>query len=396
MRAPLEVIEIHDEKSWEEFCLAAVPSTFLQSWHWGEVHRTLGRKIWRLGVVGPDGLVAIGLLVKQPSRVGDHLYCPRGPLCEWSDPAVLEAFVARASQIASAERCAFVRLDPLLSDSYHNRALFAGRGFVRGLVVVQAEHVCLLPLDPSESELLARMRQGTRYLVRQEPARGIRVSVSSADADARAFVDLLYETGHRRRFVPLPRRHYLTVFDILSRKGLAEIFVSRRDEDVLAMALIVYYADTAYYLYAASQARQQGSFGYLLQWEAIKRAKRRGCRLYNFGGIVKQCHLSRRHPWYGFSLFKRGFGGFELSYLRTQDLPISWNYWVYRYFEHARVLVRRVRRRVSRSFHRGPADHRVRPDRASAIGGPSRTRTLDPLIKSQTASARSRRGSRAR
>ena len=50
MRTPLEVIEIHEEKPWEEFCLAAAPTTFLQSWHWGEIHRTLGRKIWRVAV----------------------------------------------------------------------------------------------------------------------------------------------------------------------------------------------------------------------------------------------------------------------------------------------------------------------------------------------------------
>ena len=348
MRTPLEVIEIHEEKPWEEFCLAAAPTTFLQSWHWGEIHRTLGRKIWRVAVVGEDGPLAIGLLVKQESRVGDHLYCPRGPLCDWGDPRVLDAFLARAREIAAAERCAFVRLDPLLPENHDNRALFAARGFVPGLTVVQSENIRLLSLGPSEDQLLAGMRKTTRYLVRQEPARGIRVSMSATAEDARAFVDLLYATGKRRGFVPHPRAYYLTLFDVLSRKGLAEIFTARCGAEVLAMVMIVYYADMAYYLYAASKADLRGSFGYCLQWEAIKQAKRRGCRYYNFLGVTRKQDVEPRHPWHGFSLFKRGFGGFEYTYLRTQDLALSPSYWFYRYFERGRVLLRRAWRRIRR------------------------------------------------
>ena len=95
------------------------------------------------------------------------------------DPAVLDAFLARAREIAVAEHYAFVRLDPLLPENGDNRALFAARGFVRGLTVVQSDDISLLPLAPSEDELFAGMRKTTRYLVRQEPARDIRVSASA-------------------------------------------------------------------------------------------------------------------------------------------------------------------------------------------------------------------------
>lgn len=344
----LRVIEIDQEKTWEDFCASASPTTFLQSWYWGEVHRRMGRKIWRLAVIRGAEPAAIGLLVKHRSRVGDHLYCPRGPLCDWTEPDVFDAFLLHARALAVAERCAFVRLDPLLPESGGYQTFFTARGFVRGLTIVQAEDIRVLSLVPSEAELLAGMRKTTRYLVRQETVRGISVSVSAAAAAAVAFVDLLYAMAARKRFVPQPREFYLTAFDVFSRQGLAEMFTARHGGTILAMAMIFYYADTAYYLYAASRGGVRGSFGYRLQWEAITRAKRRGCRYYNFLGVARDADLRPGTPWYGFSLFKRGFGGTEYTYLRAQDLPISRLYWIHRYAEKGRRLLRRAGRRLRR------------------------------------------------
>jgi hypothetical protein len=42
------------------------------------------------------------------------------------------------------------------------------------------------------------------------------------------------------------RSYYLTLFGVLSARGLAEIFATRHGDEILAMAVIVYYADTAY------------------------------------------------------------------------------------------------------------------------------------------------------
>jgi lipid II:glycine glycyltransferase (peptidoglycan interpeptide bridge formation enzyme) len=60
---------------------------------------------------------------------------------------------------------------------------------------------------------------------------------------------------------------------------------------------------------------------YLLQWEAIKEAKKRDKSIYNFWGIAPD--TKRRHPWQGLSLFKKGFGGRLVEYLHAKDLPLS-------------------------------------------------------------------------
>lgn len=339
-----EIVEIRDKRVWEGLASSATSNSFLQSWSWGEVNESLGRRIWRLGAFRDRRLVAIGLLVKLESPLGDHLYCPRGPIGDWNEPEALDGLLSRAIDIAKAEHCAFVRMDPLLSDSGSNRTLFTARGFVSAAAVVQTDHVRLLSLSPSEDELLAAMRKTTRYLVRREPRLGITVETSENAEDARRFIELLDATASRKGFVNHPREYYLKQFQILSRDGMEKIFIARRGETVLAMAMIVYYDGMAYYLYGASNPRRSGSLAYLLQWEAIKDAKRRGCRYYNLLGALTDGDLDPRHPWYGFSRFKRGFGGFEQRYLRAQDLPLSPRYWLYRYVEKGRRWLRGARR----------------------------------------------------
>jgi len=83
------------------------------------------------------------------------------------------------------------------------------------------------------------------------------------------------------------------------------------------------------------------SIPYLLQWEAIKEAKHRGCKIYDFWGFTDP-KLYPQHPWAGPTLFKMGFGGQSYEYLKTQDLPLSIKYWLIFIFEQIRKLKRHL------------------------------------------------------
>ncbi|RJQ26855.1 peptidoglycan bridge formation glycyltransferase FemA/FemB family protein, partial [Candidatus Parcubacteria bacterium] len=65
---------------------------------------------------------------------------------------------------------------------------------------------------------------------------------------------------------------------------------------------------------------------YLLQWEAIKDAKKEGLSTYNFWGIAKDD--DPRGAWHGLSQFKKGFGGQRLDFVHSQDLPLTKKYWL--------------------------------------------------------------------
>ena len=335
--------EISDKKTWEEFSLSTSPNNFLQGWNWGEFNLALNRKTFRLGIYDDEKLLSICLVIKQITKLGNYLYIPRGPILkDWHQHSSLDNLTDYLKTLAKEENCIFIKIEPSIGDSKDNRELFAARGFRSAVTFVQVEDAWFLDLSKSEEELLAEMRKTTRYLVRNEVKSGIRVEISASQEDIEQFVEMLYSTASRKNFVNHSKDYYIKQFEILSKDNEMRIFKAIKDGKVLSMAVISFYGEMASYLHGASVQTDQ-SVGYSLQWAAICEAKRRGMKYYNFWGVVKDKHFYPRHPWYGFSLFKRGFGGFKYTYLRAQDLPLNKaKYLVYRHAEKLRRLKNRV------------------------------------------------------
>ena len=337
-----EVREVTSEHDWEEFLIKQNPTTFLQNWNWSKFNESLGRKVYRLGIYNRGNLSGVALLINYETRLGNYLYCPRGPVLNWSDVHGLNSLLTYIRKLSVETNSIFIKFDPLLEDTIENRGLFKSLGFRSAVTYVQVEDAWILDLEESEEELLANMRKTTRYLIRHESKNGVSVSISDSIDDIRKFSDLLYDTASRKSFVNHSKKYYEKQFEVLSKNDQMRIFIARKNGKVLAMSVVAFYGNMAYYLHGASSSEAK-SAGYPLQWEIIKEAKRRGLKKYNFWGVVKDKNFHPGHPWYGFSLFKRGFGGYKYSYIRAQDLPLSPKYWIYRYAEKFRRLVGRLK-----------------------------------------------------
>ncbi len=342
----IEIRQLEDKQIWEAFSLSTSPNSFLQSWNWGEFNLALNRKIFRLGIFEGELLVGVCLVVKQVTKLGNYLYIPRGPI--WASQGDFENHLyfnelkSSLAKIAQEENCIFVKIEPSIEDNEESRKIFKSESFVSAVTFVQVEDAWLLDLSKTEEELLADMRKTTRYLVRNEAKAGVRVEISASQDDILDFVDLLYSTANRKNFVNHPKDYYIKQFKILAEDNEMRIFKAIKDNKVLAMAVISFYGEMASYLHGASVETSQ-SVGYGLQWAAILEAKKRGMKYYNLWGVVKDKHFYPGHPWYGFSLFKRGFGGFKYTYLRAQDLALNLpKYLIYRHAEKLRRLKNRV------------------------------------------------------
>jgi lipid II:glycine glycyltransferase (peptidoglycan interpeptide bridge formation enzyme) len=91
--------------------------------------------------------------------------------------------------------------------------------------------------------------------------------------------------------------------------------------------MVLFSSQSAFYHHgASSHAFSKINASCAVQWEAIREAKRRGCKFYNFWGIAPPDQP--KHPWTGLSLFKTGFGGEAEDYLHAQDKPLTKKYWV--------------------------------------------------------------------
>jgi lipid II:glycine glycyltransferase (peptidoglycan interpeptide bridge formation enzyme) len=335
--------EIKDKKEWEDFVFLCEEKTFCHSWNWGEFNLTMGDDIWRFGVYD-NNLLAVFQVIKIKAKRGNFLFVPHGPvfLLEEKKKEILEEVFGFLKDLGKKERVVFIRIGSLLLKDDYNDKLFKDLGFVDSPMHMHPEITWELDLSLSEEELLKNMRKTTRYLVRQaEKEIDVKIEKSKDKKDLEDFEKIYEETAKRHSFVPFSKNYLQTELDAFSKDDQVLIFSGKHKEKTLSSALIIFYSERAFYHQGASLTSKI-PVSYLLQWEAIKEAKKRGCKKYNFWGIVPDTKENENHPWKGLSLFKKGFGGYEKDYIRTKDYPLSWKYWLVYIFEQLRKRKRHL------------------------------------------------------
>lgn len=323
----MEIKEIADKNEWEGFWAEREEKTFLQSWNWGEFQRLQGNNIWRLG--------SHVLAVKVAARRGTFLLVQH---CV----GMFEALLDELNKIGREEKCDFIRVAPLVARNEENEKIFKGLGFRESPIHVNAyEATWKLDLTPSEDELLKNMRKTTRYLIRQvEKNPDIAIEKSTDIKDIEIYRILNNAVAKRQNFVAFSDEYIKNEFEVFSKDGQAMWFFGKYKNEMAAGALVIFWSGIGFYHQAASLAKYAKlSIPYLLQWEAIREAKKRGCKLYDFWGFTDPQKYPK-HPWAGPSLFKMGFGGKAQEYIKTQDYPLTKKYWLINIFERLRKFKR--------------------------------------------------------
>ncbi len=337
----IEAKVIEDKSTWEGFMEGHPESNFLQSWYWGLFQESLGRKIFRVGFVKGKKLEGVMFCYIESSKRGRFLVIPGGPIINWDDKKMAKEFVSQVKRLAGENTCVFARCRPQLIDNETSKKLFEHLDFKKAPMYLHAELTSQLDITKSEEELMSNMRKATRYEVRKAGNLGIKV-VKNGDENIKTFYELQIETAKRQKFVPFSRDFLLKQFDIFINNNKAVLYTAMHEGKILAQAFIIFYGQEAVYHYGASTNEGRKYPGaYLLQWEAILEAKKRGQSRYNFWGVSPLD--SADHRFAGLSLFKRGFGGQDIAYLPAQDLVINkGRYLINYYIEKIRRKVRNV------------------------------------------------------
>ena len=100
---------------------------------------------------------------------------------------------------------------------------------------------------------------------------------------------LLSDTTSRDGFAQNSRKYYEKFLSVLEADKSGGLLFAYFDSRVIAAGIFVYSGDTAIYYYGASSSDRElrkHMAPYLLQWEAIREARRRECRIYDFLGIA--------------------------------------------------------------------------------------------------------------
>ncbi|HWR00048.1 MAG TPA: peptidoglycan bridge formation glycyltransferase FemA/FemB family protein, partial [Candidatus Methylomirabilis sp.] len=102
--------------------------------------------------------------------------------------------------------------------------------------------------------------------------------------------------------------------------------IAEKGGEPLAASLEVSYGDTRTYLYGASSSAKRNLMApYALHWDAIRTAKREGCRYYDFHGVnpADESSPSWKSSWAGITRFKLGWGGERRDLVGTWERPTN-------------------------------------------------------------------------
>jgi len=176
------------------------------------------------------------------------------------------------------------------------------------------------------------MKEKWRYNIRLAGRKGVQVRLAQTVEDMQNWYNLLQTTSIRDSFGIHMLAYYLRAWQIFSPRNQAQLFLADYNGQLLAGIFVGLMAKQAIYLYGASSNEQRQLMpNYLLQWEAIRSAKRQGATTYDFWGIPETD--DQDEPMAGVHRFKSGWGGRITRFLGNYE---------YAYHPLAMQLVRKV------------------------------------------------------
>ena len=304
---------------WNKF-LATRPNThLLQTGEWGELKSAFGWKPVR--IVHEDAGVQI-LFRKLPLglTVG---YIPK------ANP--VPSLWTEIDSVCRDNRAIFLKLEPDLwagqeTDTSHLNLESSPQN-------IQPPRTIIIDLKNTEEEILARMKQKTRYNIRLAEKKGVIIRPWN---DLHAFHGMMLVTGGRDHFGVHSEAYYRRAYELLHPGGLGELLVAEYQGKPLAALFVARFGVRAYYLYGASTDEERNRMPtYLLQWQAMRWAKTHGCEEYDLWGVpdededvLEARFEARKDGLWGVYRFKRGFGG-EMR-RAAQALDRVYNPWLYR------------------------------------------------------------------
>jgi len=247
------------------------------------------------------------------------LYCNRGPAFKDFSKENISEFLKQIREIAKKENAVFVRIEPPFEKNSDEGKEYEKNISDARFKIAHASHqpVRTLVLDLSQTldRILASMKQKGRYNIKIAEKKGVKIHESK---DVESYYKILEQTLARDKFSGHKKDFYEKMLEILGSHHHAKMYLAEYEKEIIAGMILTYYKDTAIYYYGASSNKNREVMApYLLQWTAIKDAKERGFKHYDFLGIAPPD--AKNHPWAGVTDFKLKFGGRTVEYVKARE-----------------------------------------------------------------------------
>lgn len=232
--------------------------------------------------------------------------------------------LATAQQLARRNRCLFIKVAPkvaLGSDAAAEwEQTLQQHKYRWDKSAVAPTKTILVDLSCSASELLQQMKSKTRYNIRLSGRRGVTTEVvdgrtAVAQPDYLHAFHTIYRENCERIGMPAGPPEMLGKICEAFGENLLFVYGYDSTGEVTAVASYTVAGDTIYYQMNGSTERGRRDFATnRVVWEGMLAGQERGCRWFDFDGVYDE-RYPEDEDWQGFSRFKAGFGGEEVTYL---------------------------------------------------------------------------------
>ena len=334
---------IGSPKSWNELIASLPLPHLLQTWEWSQVKAKYGWQPLPFVWSDPNSAInnpplAAAMILKRSLPISGFakkacvLYIPKGPNLDWNDIAIRHRVLGDLQLFANRHGAIFVKVDPDVPlgqgvPRTEEAVEFTGgqavmselmqRGWKFSQDQIQFRNTVLINLSASSDELLAGMKQKTRYNIRLAQKKGVTVRVGTAD-DLSMLYRMYAETSVRDGFLIRDEGYYQTVWRTFGTSSpgapsrstpFHEALIAEVDGEPVGAVSMFYFAGQAIYLFGMSHAEHREKMpNYLLQWEAIRRAKALDIKIYNLWGAPDE--FDQSDDLWGVFRFKEGLGGY--------------------------------------------------------------------------------------
>lgn len=292
------------------------------------------------------------LAILKHTRAGNYLFVPYGPLSR--DQKSSQKALAALTSLAQSKSVIFIRIEPRSAEMAQILPPTAKK-----VHDINPADTWILDLTADRPTIVKNFTQGTRTCFNNYAKKGIIIEKTHDPDEIQHLVALqaqVFQNKHlhvysakylktqlSQPFATLYLAKYHEATDEY-RKAASDAHSSGEQSvypaegQILAAALFFDFNGTRYYMQSASDnAFRRLPATVAILGEAIFDAKAAGLKHLDFWGIAPD-DAPKSHPWYGFTKFKKSFGGAPLHYAGTYDIIL--NPFRYRLFAIAKHLLR--------------------------------------------------------
>lgn len=277
-------------KEFDDFVYSHPNGTVLQTSGWAKVKSNWGSEY--VIVRGADGAIkgtCLALIRKFPYVNYSFVYCPRGPVCDYSDSETLGEIQQQLLKIAKAHHAVSIKIDPpaLISDTVCEGNIkklgYSLTNDYYDFEGIQYRFTVKVDIDKTDEEIMTDFKRKTRYAMKTSLENC--TSRQGTREDIEIFHKLMDSTAAKHGFERRPKDYFYKLYDAFAPDHCA-VFLCGDGEDVLSGTICLVCGDTAMYLYGANAAiKQKLGANYAVQMDMYRWSREHGAKWFDMCGI---------------------------------------------------------------------------------------------------------------